>query len=241
MRGNAVRSLTWACLATILLLGPACSNAAITGSGKVVTKSFSVAAFSGVEASNAFVVNVSLGDREALTVRADDNLVDRLDVGVSSGTLRLGLDPPASVREATLEANVIVVSLSSIHLDGASQAHLADALTGKKVDVRLSGASMIDGSVQCDEVDLSLSGASQADLTGTAGHLVVDEDGASQLESLGLQVDNLDIELSGASQATVSVSDNISADLSGASQLHYRGMPRFTKKNASGASIIEPV
>jgi hypothetical protein len=92
-----------------------------------------------------------------------------------------------------------------------------------------------------DEVDVSVSGASNAELSGSASRLVVSGSGASRLDSLQLQASDLVIELSGASEATVSVTGTISAVVSGASDLRYKGSPRFTKKDASGASNIEPL
>ena len=240
MRASARGRAPWFLLGVTLLVG-ACGATTIKGSGKVVTKDYSVSSFSRLQVSDAFIVNLSVGDAEAVTVRVDDNLVDRLDVGASGETLHLGLKSGTSVRDATLEADVTVRSLSSLELSGASQIRWSDSLTGQKLDARLSGAAMVEGPVQLGEIDLGLSGASQARLLGTADRVVIDGSGASQIESLDLQARDLEITLSGATQATLSVSDTISADLSGASQLHYMGSPQFTKKDLSGASTVEPV
>jgi hypothetical protein len=92
-----------------------------------------------------------------------------------------------------------------------------------------------------DEVDLSLSGASNAKLSGSASRLVVNGSGASELDLLQLPASDLVIDLSGASEASVSVTGTISAVVSGASGLRYKGSPRFTKKDVSGASTIESI
>jgi len=78
-------------------------------------------------------------------------------------------------------------------------------------------------------------------LSGIVARLVVSGSGASQLEALELQSTDLEISLSGASEATVSASGTISAVVSGASTLRYKGSPRFTKKDVSGASDIDSV
>ena len=170
----------------------------------------------------------------------DDNVVGHLDVGVSDGTLHVGLESGTSVRDATLHADVTARTLLSIDMSGASQVHLSDVLTGERVQVVVSGAGRLDGTAHVDLAKLELSGASNAKLSGSAGRLEVTESGASQLDAVDLEVSDLAIDLSGASTAGVSVTDTISAGVSGASSLRYRGSPTFTRREVSGGSSIEP-
>jgi len=225
----------------LLLLGVACTTTTVTGSGTVITKSVPVSSFSKIEVGDAFDVNVTMGDPEQVTLRVDDNLADRLDVGISSETLHLGLKPRTSVRSATLHADVTVRRLSDIDVSGAGQVHLSGDLSGQKVDLTVSGAGGLDGTVHVDEVSVELSGASNVKLSGTAGRLVVKESGASDLEGDQLQAGDLVINLSGASSAAVSVTDTISAGLSGASSLRYRGTSQFIRREVSGGSSITPL
>lgn len=234
--------VTWACLgALILASGVACTTSTVTGSGTIITKSVPVSSFSKIEVGAAFDVNVTLGGSERLTLRVDDNLVDRLDVGVSGDRLHLRLKRRISVRQATLHADVSARSLSEIEVSGAGQVHLSDDLTGQRVDLTVSGAGGLDGTVRVDEANVELSGASRAKLSGSAEHLVIKESGASDLEADQLHAGDLTVNLSGASTATVWVSNTISAQLTGASSLRYGGSPRFTRREVSGGSSITPL
>ena len=223
----------------VLFLAVGC-NESVSGSGNVTSTPVPVPAsgFSGLEVSNAFDVTVSFGDEESVTLRVDDNVVGHLDVGVSEGTLHLGLESGTSVRDATLHADVTARSLSRIDVSGASAVHLSDALTGSKVEVAVSGAGRLDGMAGVDLANIELSGASNANLTGSAGRLQVTGSGASKLDAVKLQVSDLTIDLSGASKAEVSVTGSISAGVSGASSLTYRGSPEFTRRDVSGGSSI---
>jgi hypothetical protein len=232
-------SVSAACLVIVSIAAVACSR--IGGSGRIVTKAIPVSSFSNLQVGSSFEVNVSFGDQEALTLHIDDNLTDHVDAGVSGGSLHIGLKPRTSVHDVTLKADVTARSLTSIELSGASRVHLSSEFSGRSVELTASGASRVDGSLRMDEVDLSLSGASNATLSGNVARLVVSGSGASRLEALELQSTDLEISLSGASEASVSVSGTISAEVSGASNLRYKGSPRFTKKEISGASGIESV
>ena len=231
--------LSFLVVATIVPAAVGCAT--ITGSGKVVSTPVPVSSFSRLQVSSAFEVNVSFGEQEAVTLHVDDNVTGHLDVGVSNGTLHIGLKHRTSVRNATLKADVTAKSLLSIETSGASKVHLSGELAGRKLELTASGASRLDGAMRMDELDVSLSGASNAQFSGSVSRLVVTGSGASRLESVQLQAADLVIELSGASEATVAATGTISAGLSGASTLRYKGSPSFTKKDVSGASNIEPI
>lgn len=206
-----------------------------------MTNEVQVSRFSHIQVSDVFDVNVSIGEPEKVTLRVDDNLVDRLDVRVVDQTLHLRLESGTSVRHATLHADVFVPSLSGIELSGASKVHLLREFAIDVLEVSLSGASEIDGSLQCGSGSVTLSGASTARFSGSVGILVLEASGASDMDAERLEVDKLTVALSGSSSATISVTGTISAEVSGASSLRYRGHPRFTKKDISGASSIEPL
>ena len=173
----------------------ACGSVEV-GSGTVVTRTPQVGGFERLEVGAAFVVTVTLGDAPAVVVRADDNFADRLDVGVTDGTLHIGLTEGTEAAQATLEADVTAVSLSEIGASGDASIHLADELSGDLL-VTMSGASHLDAPVALDHGTLELSGASVATLTGSARDLSASGSGASRLALQGLSVGSLDVSLSG--------------------------------------------
>lgn len=217
----------------------ACS--AVVGSGNMITIDIPVADFSRVEVSNAFDVNVTIGEVPSLSLRIDENVEPHLDVGVSGDTLRIGLESGISFREVTLEADFTVPSLDWIEASGAVEMHLENQLTGDNLQIELSGASFLDGPVEVQSMTAAVSGASELVLTGRVGSLTVDASGASQLALLELAVDQMDVRLSGASNADVSVGGTLSANLSGASSLRYRGEPTITGVESLGASSISQI
>jgi hypothetical protein len=230
-------ALRLAVVASALAL-TACSE--LVGSGNVITKEVEVGDFSRIDASAAFEVNVTVGETPSLTLRIDDNVEPRLDVGVSGDTLRIGVKSPLGVMNATLEADVVVTSLEGIEGSGAVNVQLDDTISGDSLEVRLSGASTTNGSLEVETLDVELSGASNVDLTGTAGSVTANASGASTVDLSGLEAEEAEIELSGASNGTVNVTGTLSAAASGASHLEYRGSPNVTRSETSGASSIQP-
>jgi len=185
-----------------------------------------------------FVVHLRMGGPEQATITMDDNLTDRVQATVIGDQLRLGLTPGASVRNATLSAEVTVDQLDRLATGGASRVMMVSALTGPTLQLAVAGASAVTGPVTVDQVQAAVSGAARLALSGQVEELRVSAAGTSQLPLADLAVGRLDVVLSGASHATVTVSDTLAAQTAGASVLHYRGTPTITQQKISGASSI---
>jgi hypothetical protein len=225
---------------SLILFGAVACTHHLVGSGNVVSREIPVTSFSRMEVSYAFTVHVSFGSPATVTVRVDDNLVDDLDVGVAGDTLRIGLESGLAVTRATLEADVIVPSLSGVGVSGASTVTTTGPVTSSPFDLSLSGASTFEAELGLDDATVGVSGASHAVLSGTAKSIEANVSGASQIEAGDLSLASLTIDLSGASHAEVNVTGTISASASGASNLTYSGTPTFTRKDVSGGSAITP-
>jgi hypothetical protein len=212
-------------------------------SGDVVTQQFDLADFTAVQAANAFAVDIVQADSFSVTVRVDNDLLDRLDVSKDGDTLRLRLEPRDGVEgDVTLEASITMPDLDSLELSGATRANVSGFSSTGPLSIELTGASRLDGDLEAGSVDMEASGASRVALEGSATDLSVRSSGASSLDLADFLVDTADIELSGASDATVNVRERIDGvDVSGASTLRYMGDPELSDVSSSGASTVEKV
>jgi hypothetical protein len=228
-------------LAIVLLAGCGSVGPGRTASGKTASKHLDAAGVTRLDVGSTFVVRVTLGQPEAVTVIYDDNLADLLDVGVDNGTLRLQLQPNANIRNRpTLRADVTLRRLEEVIVSGLSSVGVTGKVQGSRLRLEVSGGSRLTADLGVDQADATVSGTSHLELTGTAGTLKAQGSGASDLELAALRLHDLDIDLSGANHADVQVDRTIAAQLSGASHLTYRGNPEFTKRETSGASTIQP-
>lgn len=208
------------------------------GSGRIASREYAFSGFTAIRAAK-FDVEIIQSHTFGVTVRADDNVINRLVVRKSGDTLVLGTKPWFWFFGAlTVEATVKLPELDSLTLSGAASASVNNFRAGR-LDVVLSGASELDGSLQADAIDFVASGASRARLSGTAGRVTIDGSGASNLRLDKMTIGSAEIELSGASRADVNVTTAIeSVNASGASRLRYRGDPRLGHIETSGASRV---
>jgi hypothetical protein len=239
-----------AVLSLVVVLSAGCSmvdkssnSLEIKASGTVVTETPALADFERVEASHTFDVTVTQGDSFAVTLRMDENVQKYVEVRVSGDTLVLTLkdrDGGYSFKgNVTLEAIVTMPALRGIALSGASKGAVSGFDSDAALDVRLSGASRLNGDIAAGTVDVDASGASHLTLDGTAESLVLDVSGASAAALYGFTVSgDADVEVSGASHAEVLVNGTLNAEASGASEVLYRGDAALGDVAESGASTV---
>ena len=226
-------------VAAIGFLACSVSFGNIKGSGNLVTQQLAISDFTKVEAGNSFKVIITRADSFSVQVKADDNLVEHLDVRKSDDTLIIRLKSGKSTRNATLEAEIALPKLTSVKLTGASKGTVRGFASGEEFRVDLSGASRLSGEIQAAQTRLHLSGASSVEITGSSPIFKLNGSGASSAVMEDFAIDSAEVHLSGASSATLNVKDKFGpVSLSGASRLVYLGDPMFKDFHTSGASSI---
>ncbi|GAB4464532.1 MAG: hypothetical protein OHK0029_34550 [Armatimonadaceae bacterium] len=88
----------------------------LRGSGKVVTDTRSVGDFSAVDASGVGSVLIAQGDRDSLTIEADDNVLPYISTEVKNGVLHLGFNERLSLRDVTIRYRLTVRKLDQVSL-----------------------------------------------------------------------------------------------------------------------------
>lgn len=211
----------------------------INGSGNVVANSMEFSGFTNIEAGSSFQVTITQSEDYSVVIKADDNLVEHLNVRLDGDTLVINMVPGKSARNATLEAEVSLPELKRVHFGGVSRGNLLGITSQADLTVRVSGASSLQGDLQARQMNVNVSGASKIDLNGSGATVDLHGSGASTVDMEDFAVDSAQVVLSGASTARLHVNDDIGpVTLSGASRLIYSGDPAFRDFETSGASSI---
>ena len=184
-------------------------------------------------------MEITRSDTYSVSVTVNENLVDRLDVGVSGNTLRISLKPDVGVTgAATMKAKVTMPELTGLDLSGASRTTLAGFNSDKSLKTEVSGASTLRGDLTCGDASFNVSGASKVELEGSAKDLNVEASGASTADLSNFASKNTVVNASGASKVIVAASGSLDVEASGASTVRYTGEPAKLKTNTSGASTV---
>ena len=255
-----MKKVTAAILIAVILtsgLLAGCVGGVVKGSGKLVTEEFNFTGFTKVDVGSAFVVDIVQAESYRVSITADDNLFDYIQVSQQGTTLKIGLKP-ASYTATTTKAEITMPQLRGLELSGATRGTASgfsstenldievsgasslelEQMSAGDVDFDISGASKVSGDLTASDVELDVSGASTAQLEGSASDMTAGISGASHVKFAGFPVNNADVNLSGASTGTVNLAGRLDANLSGASKLSYLGEPTMGNISTSGASTL---
>jgi hypothetical protein len=194
-------------------------NDRIVGSNNITTEIRDVSGFTGVEISSALNANVTFGAEFNVTVRANDNVQERVLVRRDGDNLEVKL-ASGNYREIDVTVNITMPDLENIEVSGASNVDVAGFAAIGDLSVNVSGASNLDFESATAVTDLS------AAITG-----------ASTASLFSLIATQADVNITGASTLSLTATELISGSLTGASTLRYHGSPSITA-NTSGASSI---
>jgi len=256
MKNVIVAVLVVALLASGLLVG--CQGGVVKGSGKLKTETFNFSDFARVDVSSAFEVEIAQSGSYSISITADDNLFEYIQVTKEGEILKIGLKTLITLGPATLEAKVTMPELRGLDLSGATRGNVSGFSSTENLDIEVSGASSLNlvdisagdakfnvsgaskvtGDITTGDAEFDVSGASTVQLEGSASDIVAKAGGASRVKLAGFTVNNANVNLSGASTGTVNLAGRLDADLSGASKLSYIGEPTMGNINTSGASTL---
>ena len=210
----------------------------VKGSGQLVTKARSVAPFSKVRVDGPVDVKLVPADKEALSVRADDNLEPLITTTVEGDTLVVGLKPGTglSTKNELLVA-VEFKQLQRIHLRGSGDARI-DRVKGERFEAELSGSGdLAIGLLEVRELIARLSGSGDLQLAGQAEQQDWELSGSGDASAASLSGRRVKARLSGSGDLRLGVSQELDAQLSGSGDLSYSGRP-VVKSQVSGSGEL---
>lgn len=192
-------------------------NKTTKGSGHLATERRDLDAFTGIDVSGGFQIEITAQKDFAVEVEADDNLLPLIKTEVRGGVLHIETEQRVS-SENGLKIRISAPDIDDIDASGASRVNLA--------------------AVKNDNLRVHTSGASRITLSGETDEFIVEASGACTVEAGNLKARKADVDISGASTVIVFATDDLRSEASGASKIFYSGNPKNIEKSSSGASTI---
>lgn len=197
-------------------VGSGCFGNSIRGSGTVISESREVKDFTSIELIGSGKLLIEQSDKESLSIKTDDNLMEHITTTVDSGMLKLhnlvNLNPSAGV--------TYTLSVKKLERVGVS-----------------GGAEMDAKGIHTESLILTVSGAGDIKITGDTKDLKVAISGAGELSAEGFASKNASVSITGAGHAVVAVSDRLDVEVSGAGEVQYVGNPKVTQ-NITGVGSV---
>lgn len=190
----------------------------VRGSGEVQTETREVAGFRNINLKSQGKVVIKQGEKESLTLSAEDNILPLLESRVADGTLHLEILKGTNLRPTKpIEYIVEVKTLEGLQVSGVGQMEGNDLKSPKLV--------------------VSLSGVGNMALKGSVEVLELKVTGVGSFQGAELQTKKAVVRNSGVGNAIVNVSDQLDATVSGVGTIEFLGNPSVNQ-SVSGIGKI---
>lgn len=216
-------------------------NVKLSGVTKVSTKEIS--AFDKVDVSGAIDVIVNIGNKSEVVIEADSAIMPYVVTEVKDRELRIynkDIIGFYNFKNNKILVTITTPSILELESSGACDVTINDLKTDI-FKVSLSGACDLIGSFECNVLDFESSGSSDSKLRGKVKNCNIELSEACDIKALDLEVDSLKIEGSGSSNVEITVQNSLDVELSGASELRYKGEPKYIKTDLSGVSNLTKI
>jgi len=180
----------------------ACGFNIIRGSGIVVNEARNVSDFDSVVMGGSGEVVITQSGDEALTVEAEDNIMQYVTSEVRNGTLFLGIEGPNGATISTTRPIRYILNvddLVGLKISGSGSA-TTQSLETSRLELVVSGSGDVRiDSLIAETADVLLSGSGEVELMGQVEEQVVDINGSADYnaEALGSDIASLTISGSG--------------------------------------------
>lgn len=224
-------------IAIVALALAACTG--VRGSGTLVEDLREVRGFNALQLAGTGDVTIRLGEREALTVRTDDNLIDDVTSEVRGNTLVLTTRPNTLLYPTQgIQYTLTVISLESIDVSGSGSVSVP-AWTAEAFNIAVSGSGSVSiAALETDSLTIDLSGSGEVRIAGGAvTRQSIDLSGGGDYDALALTTETTTISLSGSGTAQLNVMDTLLARVSGSGEVRYTGAATLDSAISGSGSV----
>jgi hypothetical protein len=189
----------------------------LEGSGVSVTQVRTLPPFATVELAGASDVAVQVGQGQAVEVRADDNLVQRITTKVVDGALVIATRGSFKA-VSPMAIEVTVPELEAVTLSGSGAVRV-DGVDARQFQARLPGDGVLTVSGKVDRLDATLAGTGDAQLQELVARDVV-------------------AAVPGTGRLQVHATRSLDASVPGTGAIFYTGDPGDVKESVTGTGAI---
>jgi len=206
----------------------------LKGSGEVVSEDFDVSGFNKLSFSGIGKIIIVQSAEESLTVEAEKNIIDALDINVSGNRLNIGLKRGFLniIPTKDIIFHLSVTDLQKIDLTGAGSV-ICESFETQSLEINSSGLGNIEFNIVAENLETEISGAGKVIMEGKVGIQEIEVSGVGTYNGRELQSNECLINISGAGRAVVNVQDILDVRMSGVGHVEYTGNPQITQ-NISG-------
>jgi uncharacterized protein YxeA len=209
----------------------------VRGNHEVVTKERNTGSFTGIKVSSGIDVYLRQGNKESVSVEADENLHEYIITEVKNGVLHVYSD--VSIRDADCKAaHVTMKEIKYLSTSSAGDITGESPIKADYLELSASSAGNIRLEVTASDIEVNISSSGDITLSGKAERLDANLSSAGDLNAFDLEVAKAEVIVSSAGDADIRVSEKLTARASSAGDINYTGNPKYVDARTSSAGNI---
>lgn len=233
----------------------------IRGSGTVVTEIRDVSSISSVDLAMTGTLHITMGDRETLTIEAEDNLLGYIQTDVSLGRLVIKTQEGTILRPTQpINYNLTVTKLSAVTISSDGDIE-ADNLNSDSFSIAINSSGNLSiNTLDCTSLQVKSSSSGNTvigNLLTTSISVTISSSGNFEIQNGQVHQQNIhisssgeyhanalasasaDVTISSSGSATICVSDQLSGMISSSGNVYYIGNPAVNIKITSYGKAIQ--
>lgn len=200
-------------------------------------RSFEVGAFEGVSLGGHNDVEVKVGGPVSVRAVGDAAELDRLEIEVRNGTLRIGEKRNIGTHRGKALIYVTVPSLSAAAIGGSGDMKI-DRAESRRFAGSIGGSGDIEiGQLKAGEASFSIAGSGGIKAAGTADSAETSIAGSGDIDLAGLTAVDADISIVGSGNTSIRATRNATVSIMGSGDAKITGGARCKISKMGSGSV----
>jgi hypothetical protein len=216
------------------------SNKRVDGNGQIVTKVFNTSDYDKISGRNSLNIVLVEGKEGTITVEAESNIMEHLEVEVKGDRLEIGIEDGYNINTRKgIQVRVPVKSISSLSMAGSGDITSTVKLKSRNMHISVAGSGDIALEVTSEKLRVSIAGSGDIKLSGRTEHLDASVAGSGDISAFNLKANNVDASIAGSGDVSVYCNGGeLQASIIGSGDLRYKGTTSKIKKSIMGSGDI---
>lgn len=215
-------------------------NKRIKGNGEVIKKTINTSDYDKISGSNSIDITLIKGKEGTITVEAESNIMEHLEIEVKGDKLEIGIEDGYNINTRKgIKITVPVEKISSLSMAGSGDIRSNMTLKSRDMDISVAGSGDIDVAVESEKLDVSIAGSGDVKISGRTEYLDASVAGSGGIDGFNLKANNVDASIAGSGDVSIYCNGGkLKASIVGSGDLRYKGTTSDVKKSIMGGGDI---
>jgi hypothetical protein len=213
-----------------------CSAKKVKGSGNVVTEARQLPDFNRIHLKGSGKVILTGGEKAALEIKTDDNILPIIKTEVSDGKLVIS-HKNYNPRPTILHYFITATDLKGVAVSGSADITSDGKFVSETFSADISGSGDVRLELEVQRLESDISGSGSMRFSGKTNLLDASITGAGNIRALDMEARNVSLKITGSGNCEVNAFETLDVKITGSGDVKYKGSPQISKKVTGSGKI----